>query len=91
MTSLELARYFGYSHMYDILSPMIRSAIPYRSLQLLEEQLHALIRDELTSQVVDEWHLQLPQLEYLTELEGDLMYFPLSEHKYQNAVSPIYL
>ena len=91
MTSLELARYFGHPHMYDILSPIIRSAIPYKSLRLLEEQFHSLIRDELTSQVVDELHLQLPQLEYLTEMEGDLMYFALSEHKYQNAVSPTYL
>ena len=86
MTSLELARYFGYSQMYDILSPIIRISIPYKSLELLQEQFHTLIREELSPQVVDDLHLRLPHLESLIELEAGMMRFPLREHKFGNAV-----
>ena len=88
MTAPELARYFGCSHLYDILSPVIHCVIPHEVLRSLQEQFHNLLRDELSPQVVNELHIRLPQLEFLTEQKGDLMWFPLSEHKFPNAVSP---
>lgn len=87
MTALELARQFGYTQMYDILSPVVRHPIPLQTLQLLQEQFHGLIKQELGSQVVDDQHMHLPQLEVLTELDGELMWFPLAVHDLQEAAS----
>lgn len=87
MTALELARLFGYTHMYDILSPIVRHAIPHKTLKLVQQQFHTLIKHELSPQTVDEQHIRLPELEVLTELDGGPMWFPLSDHKFENAVS----
>lgn len=76
MTPVEMARYLGYSHMYEILSPVIRHNLPARTLETLQTKFHALIHEELQDEV-DRLRLRLPELIPLMELEVPEMWFPL--------------
>lgn len=76
MTPVEMARYLGYSHMYDILSPVIRHNLPAWTLEALQAKFHGIIRGELEDEV-ESLRLRLPELVPLTELEVPEMWFPL--------------
>ncbi len=77
LTPIEMARELGYSHMFDVLSPVVRHNIPPKTLDSLQQKLHGLIARDLESR--DEGkHLWLPELVVLTELELPEMWFPIS-------------
>lgn len=76
LTAAEIARDLGYSHLYNILSPLIRHNVPSKALEVLQNRFHELIRDQLGHEVTSE-HLYLPELVPLTELEIPEMWFPL--------------
>ena len=77
LTPIEMARELGYSHMFDVLSPVIRHNIPARTLDSLQRKLHGLITRDLGSRDEGKF-LRLPELVVLTELELPEMWFPIS-------------
>lgn len=87
MTPLELAQLLGYKHMFDILRPVICHSIPYDVLVSVQEHFHFLIRSQLGEETVRKQHIRLPLLEPLTEASDGIMWFPLREHFFSNAVS----
>ena len=86
MTALEIARFLGFRHLYDVLSPVVHHTVPYAILHKLQQRFHSLIRGDLTGRP-ENAHLRLPELELLTELENPEMYFPLKSPKI-NMVTP---
>lgn len=66
---------------------MIRSPVPSRILNRLEESFHGLIKRDIGERVNSE-HLYLPELAPLTELEAESIWFELIGHHFNNAVSP---
>ena len=46
-TPLEIAKTFRYSHLYEILAPVIRHPVPAKTLITLENALHELIEHEI--------------------------------------------
>ena len=88
MTPLELAQDLGYQSLYNVLSPIIRQAVPAQTLGVLQHKFHELIRNDLRDRVEIE-HIYLPVLVVLTELEVPQMWFPVKFHKYSPAVSSV--
>ncbi|MCJ1366037.1 hypothetical protein MMC16_005162 [Acarospora aff. strigata] len=84
MTPLELAQDLGYQSLYNVLSPIIRQAVPAQTLGVLQHKFHELIRNDLRDRVEIE-HIYLPVLVVLTELEVPQMWFPVKFHKYSPA------
>jgi hypothetical protein len=80
MTALEMARFLGFKHLFDVLSPVIHHSVPCSTLHKLQQNFHYLIRGDLAGRPEDA-HLRLPELELLTELENPEMYFPLKSPK----------
>lgn len=80
MTALEMARFLGFKHLFDVLSPIIHHSIPCATLHKLQQNFHNLIRGDLAGRP-EGAHLRLPELELLTELENPEMYFPLKSPK----------
>ncbi len=76
MTALEMARFLGFRHLYDILSPVLHHTIPHTTLDKLQQNFHDLIRTHLAG-LREGANLRLPELELLTELKNPEMYFPL--------------
>lgn len=76
MTAIEMAREMGYSHLYNILSPIIRHNLPPMALHCLQKQFHDIIRTDLGLQG-EANDIRLPELVVLTELEVPEMWFPL--------------
>ena len=79
-TSSEMARFLGFKHLFDVLSPVIHHSVPCATLHKLQQNFHYLIRGDLAGRP-DDAHLRLPELELLTELENPEMYFPLKSPK----------
>ena len=76
-TPLDVARSAGFEHLYEILSPVIRHTIPFKTMFALEQQLHTLVRRE--AEVDDRLSkLRLPDLNVLLELEVMEMWFPVT-------------
>jgi hypothetical protein len=80
MTALEMARFLGFKHLFDVLSPVIHHSVPCATLHKLQQNFHYLIRGDLAARPEDA-HLRLPELDLLTELENPEMYFPLKSPK----------
>jgi hypothetical protein len=80
MTALEMARFLGFRHLYDVLSPVLHHTIPHATLDKLQQKFHELIRGHLAG-LRDGANLRLPELELLTELQNPEMYFPLKPPK----------
>ncbi len=76
VTALELAREFGFSYLYDVLAPVIRNPIPFAVLMRLQGQFHNIIHRDLGDRVGKE-RIYLPQLEVLTEIGNEPMWFPV--------------
>ena len=83
-TPLEIARKYGWTHLYDLLRPVITHPVNFPTLQRLQDQLHHPIRrvfddpgDPNCSQSIPLDHFRLPELEILTELQSPQMWFPL--------------
>ncbi|KAH8703273.1 hypothetical protein BGW36DRAFT_403710 [Talaromyces proteolyticus] len=76
MTPLEMARSLGLSHLFEVLSPVIRHNIPSEILQILEENFHGLIRADLGNLILAKT-LRLPKLIVLIELNTPQMWFPV--------------
>jgi hypothetical protein len=74
MTAVEMARALGLSDLFDILSPVIRYNIPFRTLNTLETNFHDIIGADLGDFVTNEY-LRLPELVILTELEAPFMLY----------------
>lgn len=75
----------GRSHVLDLLRPSYKTPTPPEVLQKLENHFHSLIRFE-TGSFVEIGKLYLPVLEYLTELDGTAVWFPI-QLDYTSAVS----
>ena len=71
-----MAQQLGYSHMFDILSPVIRHNIPARTLDSLQQKFHDLIARDLEGWP-EQKYLRFPELVVLTELELPAMFFPI--------------
>lgn len=76
MTPVEMAHFLGYSHLYNILAPVIRYNVPLGTLALLQKHLHSFMWKELED-LPERAHLRLPELVVLTELEVPELWFPL--------------
>jgi hypothetical protein len=76
MTALELAHELKRTQLYDLLSPITRSPIPFAILSALEAKFHEQIRSDLGASV-DKNRMYLPQLEVLTELNAEPVWFPV--------------
>ena len=76
LTPLELAKRHGATHLYPILSPVIRNAIPTSTLEKLQTHFHGLIH--LLIPTISQQLIQLPLLETLTELDGEAMWFAIA-------------
>ncbi len=76
LCAIEIAREHGYSHLFEILAPVIRNAVPSSVLEKLQDRFHNIIRNDLTS-FTNQEHLRLPQLSPLTEMINPEMWFPL--------------
>lgn len=77
-TPLEVARQHGWTHLYDILNPVVRRPLHFKILHDLQSRLHDLIRESFKTDT--EAHLEcfmLPELEVLTEFEHSRLWFPL--------------
>ncbi|KAF8536865.1 hypothetical protein BDD12DRAFT_982502 [Trichophaea hybrida] len=81
LTPLDIAKDYGWAHLYEILSPVIRHTVPEKILQALERQLYTFIGEEVGGEVLAQERTVLPPLCVLTEMERpELMVpFPLSE------------
>lgn len=84
-TALELATRLRRKSLFDLLQPVQQTTISPQRLQKLEDHFHNLIRFEAGS-FVEAGKLYLPTLEYLTELDGDDVWFPI-QLEYASAVS----
>ncbi|KAJ9503872.1 hypothetical protein H2202_001011 [Exophiala xenobiotica] len=80
MTALEMARFLGFRHLYDVLSPVLHHTIPHATLDKLQQNFHELIRGHLAG-LREGANLRLPELELLIELQNPEMYFPLKPPK----------
>jgi len=76
LCGIEITREHGYSHLFEVLAPVIRNAVPSSILQTLERRFHNIIRDDLAA-FDNQEHLRLPQLSPLTEMLTPEMWFPL--------------
>ncbi|EXJ65398.1 hypothetical protein A1O7_01739 [Cladophialophora yegresii CBS 114405] len=76
MTALELAREFGFSYLYHVLAPVIRNPVPFVILTRLQDQFHDIVRKDLGARVIEE-RMYLPQLEVLTEMGNEPMWYPV--------------
>jgi hypothetical protein len=77
-TPLEVAHQHGWTHLYDILNPVVRRHLHSRILHKLQSRLHDLIREAFETD--PEAHLEcfrLPELEILTVFEHSRLWFPL--------------
>lgn len=75
ISPLEMAVAFGYSDLYEILSPTIEHIVPDRVISRLEEQFHSLIKSDLGE--TESKHLRLPDLGVLRELHNPEMWLQL--------------
>lgn len=71
-----MAQELNEPELCDILSPVIRSPVPGKTLAKIQERLHALITRDLGTRVAAQ-RLYLPLLEPLTELKSEPMWFPI--------------
>ena len=77
MSPLELAYDMEVTHLYPILSPVIKRPLPPETMQRLQYNFHRLIRSEVGVRV-DSERLYLPVVEALTELDvGETVWFPV--------------
>jgi len=76
MTPVEMAHFLGYTHLYNILAPVIFHHVPAGTLALLQQNLHNLMCKNLED-LPEGAHLRLPELTVLTELEVPEIWFPL--------------
>ncbi|KAI9775929.1 MAG: hypothetical protein M1839_000718 [Geoglossum umbratile] len=77
-TPLDVARRHGWTHLYDVLSPIVRRPLRYDFLHDLQMRLNDLIREGFENNPAA--HLEcfvLPELEILTEFEHSRLWFPL--------------
>ncbi len=79
MTAVEIAREHGYSHLFELLAPMIRNPVPHHTLERLQQRFHAMIRNDLSG-FSNQEHLRLPELIVLTEMATPEMWFPLKSN-----------
>ena len=63
-----------FSHLFDILAPVIRNPVPHDVLTKLEEQFHDIILHDL-GRLVETDGIYFPVLEVLTELGKQPMWF----------------
>ncbi|OAP59250.1 hypothetical protein AYL99_06548 [Fonsecaea erecta] len=87
MDPSELAQLSGYTHIYNMLRPNVGSVTSYRTRATGKGFLTLIIND-LGAKRVMEQHIRLPELEVLTESDGNLMWFPIRDHGFENALSP---
>ena len=80
MTALELAQELEYYHLEPILAPVIHQPVPAPTLDKVQLNFHALLREDL-GHLINEHHIQLPVLEMLTELTMPLMWFQTQMHR----------
>ena len=73
LTAAEIAAKCGYSHLAQVLAPVIHHPIPHDILAGLQALFHAMIREDYKKAS----DLVLPQLVSLTELKVPEMWFPL--------------
>jgi len=76
-TPLDIARDFGWAHLYEILSPIIRHTIPERIIHALENRLYTLIREEVGEAILAQERTILPSLSVLTEMDRPELMFPI--------------
>jgi hypothetical protein len=76
LCAIEIAQEHGYSHLFEVLAPVIRNAVPNSVLEKLTDRFHNIIRNDLAS-FTNQEHLRLPQLSPLTEMIHPEMWFPL--------------
>lgn len=86
MTAAGIARELGYSHLFDILAPVMRHYIPANDLINLQSQFHDFLRLDMGGSL-DRHHLWLPELVVLTELERPEMWFPVEAGGQSSRVS----
>lgn len=86
LTPAAIARELGYSHLFDILAPVMRHYIPANDLINLQSHFHDLIRQDMEG-IVKMHHHWLPELSVLTELERPEMWFPVKLGEQSSRVS----
>ncbi|EXJ74793.1 uncharacterized protein A1O5_01489 [Cladophialophora psammophila CBS 110553] len=87
MTALEMARFLGFKHLFDVLSPVLHHLVPHTTLDKLQQHFHRLIQVDLAGRP-EAAHLRLPALELLTELRNPEMYFALKSPKIAMVITP---
>jgi len=87
LCAIEIAREHGYSHLFEVLAPVIRNAVPSLVLQKLQDRFHDIIGNDL-AEFTNHEHLRLPQLSQLTEMLIPQMWFPLKALVDHSSKSP---
>ena len=75
MTALEIAKFNGFEHLYEVLTPKIHHVVPAATLGNLPERLHSLVIDNMQGRP-ERFHLRL---NVLTSLEVPEMWFPAGQ------------
>jgi hypothetical protein len=85
LTPLDLAKRFGWAHLYSLLTPVVHHTLPASVLVGLQTQLDEVFEKAFPGATK---HFRIPQVEILTELEYPQLLVPLDAEK-QNVENPI--
>jgi hypothetical protein len=84
-TPLDVAKKFGWAHLYSLLMPVVHHTLPASVLVGLQKQLNEVFAKAFPSAME---HFRVPQVEILTELKDPQLLVPLEAEK-QNMERPI--
>jgi hypothetical protein len=84
-TPLDVAKEFGWAHLYPLLMPVVHHTLPASVLVGLQKQLNEVFANAFPGAIE---HFRVPQVEILTELNDPQLLVPLEAEK-QNVARPI--